>query len=109
MCQLGQVSRVGFYRYLQARAPIEESMAVRSAIQEIALQHRRRYGYRRVTAELRQRGMIVNHKRVARMMRNDNLLTKRALENGGSLRVEENFSRHATCTSSSRCPTAWRH
>jgi hypothetical protein len=23
MCQLGQVSRAGFYRYLQARAPIE--------------------------------------------------------------------------------------
>jgi transposase InsO family protein len=75
MCQLGQVSRAGFYRYLQARAPIEEAMTVRSAIREIALQHRLRYGYRRVAAELRQRGMNVNHKRVARMMRNDNLLT----------------------------------
>ena len=80
MYQLGQVSRAGFYRYLQARAPIEESMTVRSAIQEIALQHRRRYGYRRVAAELRQRGMIVNHKRVARMMAKDNLLTIRNRE-----------------------------
>lgn len=49
-------------------------MEVRSAIQQIALQHRRRYGYRRVTAELRRRGMLVNHKRVARIMREDNLL-----------------------------------
>ena len=49
-------------------------MIVRSAIQEIALEHRRRYGYRRVTAELRRRGMMVNHKQVARMMRADNLL-----------------------------------
>jgi transposase-like protein len=32
MCQLGQVSRAGFYRYFQARAPIEESMTIRSAI-----------------------------------------------------------------------------
>jgi transposase InsO family protein len=80
MCQLGQVSRAGFYRYLQARAPIEERMTVRSAIQEIALQHRLRYGYRRITVELRQRGMNVNHKRVARMMRNDNLLTIRHRE-----------------------------
>ena len=56
MCQLGQVSRAGFYRYFQTRAPIEESMTVRSAIQEIALEHRRRYGYRRITAELRQQG-----------------------------------------------------
>jgi hypothetical protein len=37
MCQLGQVSRAGFDRYFQARAPIEESMTIRSAIQEIAL------------------------------------------------------------------------
>lgn len=34
----------------------------------------RRYGYRRVTKELRRRGMQVNHKRVARIMREDNLL-----------------------------------
>ena len=49
-------------------------MEVRSAIQQIALEHRRRYGYRRITAELHRRGMRVNHKRVARIMREDNLL-----------------------------------
>jgi putative transposase len=49
-------------------------MEVRSAIQQVALEHRRRYGYRRVTAELRRRGMLVNHKRVARIMREDSLL-----------------------------------
>jgi transposase InsO family protein len=74
MCQLTQVGRAGFYRYLQVRAPAEEEMTMRSAIQEIALEHRQRYGYRRVTAELRRQGMIVNHKRVARLMRADNLL-----------------------------------
>jgi len=74
MCQLAQVSRAGFYRHLQDRAPEEEEMEVRSAIQAIAVEHRRRYGYRRITAELRRRGMLVNHKRVARLMREDNLL-----------------------------------
>ena len=49
-------------------------MAVRATIQQIALAHRRRYGYRRITAELRRRGLLVNHKRVARLMREDNLL-----------------------------------
>ena len=49
-------------------------MEVRSAIQTIALEHRWRYGYRRITAELHRRGMQVNHKRVARIMREDNLL-----------------------------------
>lgn len=74
MCQLAQVSRAGFYRSLQAYQPMEEDMDVRSAIQGIAVAHRRRYGYRRITAELRRRGMLVNHKRVVRLMREDNLL-----------------------------------
>jgi len=74
MCQVGRVSRAGLYRSLQERRPHEENMEVRSEIQQIVLEHRRRYGYRRVTAELRRRGMLVNHKRVARIMREDNLL-----------------------------------
>ena len=43
-------------------------------IQQIAVEHRRRYGYRRISAELRRRGMLVNHKRVLRILREDNLL-----------------------------------
>jgi len=74
MYQLARISRAGFYRSLQERVPLEESMEVRSAIQQIGLEHRRRYGYRRVTAELRRRGMLVNRKRVARILREDNLL-----------------------------------
>jgi len=74
MCQLAGVSRAGFYRSFQEQRPTEEEMEVRSAIQQIALQHRRRYGYRRITAELRREGMRVNHKRVVRLMREDNLL-----------------------------------
>jgi len=63
MCQLAGVSRAGFYRSLQERAPVEEDMEVGSVIQQIAIEHRRRYGYRRISAELRRRGMLVNHKR----------------------------------------------
>jgi transposase InsO family protein len=74
MCQLTSVSRRSFYRLLKERQPPEEEMEVRSVIQTVALEHRRRYGYRRITAELHRRGMQVNHKRVARIMREDNLL-----------------------------------
>ena len=77
MCGLAQVSRASFYRSLAQKAPWEEEMQVRAALQEIALEHRRRYGYRRMTAELRARGLVVNHKRVARLMRQDNLLAIR--------------------------------
>src|SRR5438067_11437002 len=74
MCLLAGVSRAGFYRSLQEQMPVEEDMEVRSAIQQIAVEHRRRYGSRRITAELRRRGMVVNRKRVAQIMREDNLL-----------------------------------
>ena len=74
MCELAPVSRAGFYRWLQEPESVEEEMEVRSVIQQIAIDHRRRYGYRRISAELRRRGVMVNHKRVARIMREDNLL-----------------------------------
>jgi transposase InsO family protein len=74
MCQLAGVSRAGFYRSLQERAPVEEDMEVRNVMQQIAVEHRRRYGYRRISAELRRRGMLVNHKRVLRIMREDSML-----------------------------------
>ena len=84
MCQLAGVSRAGFYRLLKAHVPSEEETEVRSAIQQVVLQHRRRYGYRRVTAELKRRGMEVNHKRVARIMREDNLLAVQPKDFGNS-------------------------
>jgi transposase InsO family protein len=74
MYDLAQVSLAGFNRSLRAHHPVDEEMDVRSAIQGIAVEHRRRYGYRRITAELRRRGLLVNHKRVARHMQEDNLL-----------------------------------
>jgi putative transposase len=77
MCELARVSRASFYRSLKERQPAEEETEVRSAIQQVALEHRRRYGYRRICAELRRRGMQVNHKRVLRIMRGDNLLALR--------------------------------
>ena len=60
MCLLARVSRAGFYRFLKEHVPSEEDTEVRSAIQQVALEHCRRYGYRRVTAELKRRGMQVN-------------------------------------------------
>jgi len=44
----GGAVELGFYRCLQERLPVEEDMEVRSAIQQIAFEHRRRHGYRRL-------------------------------------------------------------
>jgi len=75
-CELAQVSRAGFYREYAEHEPRQEEAEVRDAIQRIVLENRC-YGYRRVTAELRQQGREVNHKRVLRLMREDNLLCLR--------------------------------
>jgi len=78
LCRLAGVSRAGYYRFWQTSAPRAHDTAVRSAIQEVALAHGRRRGYRYITHELRrERGMVVNHKRVRRLMSEDNLLCLR--------------------------------
>ena len=51
-------------------------MTLRNQIQHIALRWPA-YGYRRVHAELVRRGWKVNHKRILRLMRSDNLLCVR--------------------------------
>ena len=76
LCALAGVSRAGYYRHWQVSAPRQEEAGLRDAIQRVALGHRR-YGYRRVAAQLRREGWVVNAKRVLRLMRADNLLCLR--------------------------------
>jgi putative transposase len=76
MCVLARVSRAGYYRRWRASAPRQEETTVRDAIQRVVLANRR-YGYRRIAAQLRRDGLVANHKRVLRLMRQDNLLCLR--------------------------------
>lgn len=77
MCGLACVSRASFYRFCGPQPEADEEQSrLRDAIQRIALAHRH-YGYRRITHALRTQGWEVNHKRVARLMREDNLLAIR--------------------------------
>lgn len=79
MVELGGVSRAGFYRLQsnqQAEPEPDADMELRDAIQKVALEWPC-YGWRRVHAELKRRGWAVNHKRLRRLMREDNLLQLR--------------------------------
>jgi transposase InsO family protein len=75
-CEIAHVSRAGFYRHYAQHEPLQADVELRDLIQRIVLENRF-YGYRRVTAELAHRGVVVNHKRVWRLMRADNLLAVR--------------------------------
>src|SRR5438128_1479460 len=76
LCKLAEVSRAGYYRQWAASMPRQEETALRDAVQRVALTNRR-YGYRRVTRELSRQGIVINHKHVLRLMREDNLLCLR--------------------------------
>ena len=67
MCELGEVSRAGWYRR-GAAPPGDGDVELRGEIQKIALDWPA-YGSRRITAELRRRGWTVNRKRIQRFMR----------------------------------------
>ena len=77
LCRQARVSRAGYYRFWRASAPRTHDTTVRDAIQRLALANGRHRGYRLVTFQLRQEGLVVNHKRVLRLMRQDNLLCLR--------------------------------
>ncbi|HMJ31926.1 MAG TPA: IS3 family transposase [Xanthobacteraceae bacterium] len=104
MCALTGVSRAGYYRAWAASAPRAEEIGVRDAIQRAAIANRH-YGYRRITVEIGRQGWSVNHKRVLRLMRQDNLLCLRkrsfvpvTTDSRHGWRVVPNLARHMVPT-----------
>jgi putative transposase len=75
----GRVFRVEFRIAVAQRILNGESVSALSNEFKIrrSVLYRRRDGYRRVTAELRAQGRLINRKRVVRLMRADNLLCLR--------------------------------
>jgi transposase InsO family protein len=73
LCTLTRVSRASFYRHWSSASPMAEETQLCDLVQRLALAHRF-YGYRRLTELVRREGWPVNRKRIARIMREDNLL-----------------------------------
>lgn len=72
-CSVFNLNRSNYYDW-QKRDPMNDSdLCLRNEIQGIALEFPF-YGYRRITRELRRRKVIVNHKRILKIMKEDNLL-----------------------------------
>ena len=71
LCQTCDLAPSSFY-YAARR---QQNTALRAAIEQVALEFPR-YGYRRMTAELRRRHWSVNRKRILRLMREGSLLVQ---------------------------------
>jgi len=104
LCRLAQVSRAVFYRGWHESAPRAEETALRDRLQHLCIENRH-YGYRRITALLRRDAWVINHKRVLRLMREDNLLCLRkplfrpaTTDSRHGWRVWPNLARHLVPT-----------
>jgi transposase InsO family protein len=108
MCRLAEVSRASYYRDWEKTAPLRAETELRGTVQRLALAYRH-YGYRRIGAMLRREGRQVNHKRLVRIMREDNLLCLRkpafrpaTTESNHRWRVWPNLARRMTPMATNR-------
>ncbi|MCD3514173.1 IS3 family transposase [Streptococcus equi subsp. equi] len=62
------LSRSTYYYQVKQLAQEDKDMDLKELIQGIYDEHHGNYGYRRIHLELRNRGFIVNHKKVQRLM-----------------------------------------
>jgi len=74
MCNYFNVSKSGYYKYLHSNKNKDNDL--RTAITQIQEKCKYRYGYRRVQIVLARKGIVINHKRVLRIMTRYNLLSK---------------------------------
>ena len=65
---LPHLSRSNYYYTLKKKDKERDNREIMAEIKAIYEEHKHRYGYRRITCELRRRGLLVNHKKVQRLM-----------------------------------------
>ena len=66
---LADMPRSTYYYYLKQTKKPDKYKAIKEQITEIYHENQGRYGYRRITMELRNRGYLINHKTVQRLMK----------------------------------------
>ena len=63
-----KLARSTYYYHLKQLDQTDKNQTIKAEIQSIFTEHKGNYGYRRIHLELRNRGFLVNHKRVQRLM-----------------------------------------
>ena len=76
LLEVARLPRSTYYYQLKELDGLDKDKELKAEIQSIFIEHKGNYGYRRVHLELRNRGYLVNHKRVQRLMKVFNLQAK---------------------------------
>ena len=76
LLETAHLARSTYYYQLKQLEGLDKDKEFKDEIQSIFIEHKGNYGYRRIHLELRNRGYLVNHKRVQRLMKVLNLQAK---------------------------------
>ena len=71
-----KLARSTYYYHLKQLDKPDKDQELKAEIQSIFIEHKGNYGYRRIHLELRNRGYLINQKRVQRLMKVLNLQAK---------------------------------
>ena len=64
-----KMARSNFYYHQKKTKSADKYQEIKELIKSIYYKHKGRYGYRRITDELNNKGMVINHKTVLRLMK----------------------------------------
>lgn len=76
MLEFFNVSKSTYFYNINNYDKPDKDIDLINEIKNIFLKHKERYGYRRITLELRNNGLIINHKKVKRIMKELGLFGK---------------------------------
>ena len=69
LLKIVKLARSTYYYHLKQLDQTDKNQTIKAEIQAIFTEHKGNYGYRRITLALRNRGFVVNHKKVQRLMK----------------------------------------
>ena len=69
LIEVSGLPRSTYYYYAKGRTSLDKYSEIKEQITSIYAENKGRYGYRRITSELHNRGYFINHKTVQRLMK----------------------------------------
>lgn len=85
---MAKLPRATYYYHLKRLSAPDKYFDIKNQIQLVYTENKKRVGYRRITLELRNRGIIINHKTVQRLMKQIGLFCRVRMKKYNSYRGE---------------------
>lgn len=73
LLEIAELPRSKYYYYIKHMKDEDKDNEIRKQISDIFHENKGRYGYRRITMEMHNRGYVINHKTVLRLMNEEKI------------------------------------